>query len=56
VLKEIGVKLSSYHGGGLNGEDIKKVMNNASHIFDKFAAISKEGESAKPKAYFDVDE
>ena len=33
VLKEIGVELSSYHGGSLNGEDIKKVMNNASHIF-----------------------
>jgi hypothetical protein len=24
VLKEIGVELSSYHGGGLNGKDIKK--------------------------------
>ena len=33
VLKEIGVELSSYHGGSLNGKDIKKVMNNASHIF-----------------------
>jgi hypothetical protein len=35
VLKEIGVELSSYHGGSLNGKDIKKVMINASHIFDK---------------------
>jgi hypothetical protein len=43
VLKEIGVELSSYHGGSLNGKDIKKVMNNASHIFDQFAAICKEG-------------
>jgi hypothetical protein len=44
VLKEIGVELSSYHGGSLNGKDIKKVMNNASHIFDQFAAILKGGE------------
>jgi hypothetical protein len=43
VLKEIGVELSSYHGGSLNGKDIEKMMNNASHIFDKFAAILKEG-------------
>jgi hypothetical protein len=43
VSKEIGVELSSYHGGSLNGKDIKKVMNNASHIFDQFAAIFKEG-------------
>jgi hypothetical protein len=35
--------LSSYHGGSLNGKDVKKVMNNASHIFDQFAAILKEG-------------
>ncbi len=35
--------MSSYHGGSLNGKDIKKVMNNASHIFDQFAAIFKEG-------------
>ncbi len=32
VLKEIGVELSSHHGGSLNGNDIKKVMNNAAHI------------------------
>ena len=43
VLKEIGAELSSYHGGSLNGKDIKKVMNNASHIFDKLAAIFKMG-------------
>jgi hypothetical protein len=43
VLKEIGVKLSSYHGGSLNGKDIKKIMNNASHIFDQFAVIFQEG-------------
>ena len=43
VLKEVGVELSSYHGGSLNGKDIKKVMNNATHLFDKFAAIFKEG-------------
>jgi hypothetical protein len=34
VLKEIGVVLSAYHGGSLNGKDIKKVMNNACHIFN----------------------
>jgi hypothetical protein len=27
----------------LNGKDIKKVMNNATHISDQFAAIFKEG-------------
>jgi len=27
----------------LNGKDIKKVMNNACHIFNTFAAIFKEG-------------
>jgi hypothetical protein len=43
VLKEIGVELSSYHGGSLNGKDIKQVMNNASHIFDQFAVIFQEG-------------
>jgi hypothetical protein len=43
VLKEIGVELSSYHGGSLNGKDIKKVMNNAPHIFDQLAAIFKKG-------------
>ena len=43
VLKEIGVELSSYHGGSLNGKDIKKVMNNATHLFDAFTAIFKEG-------------
>jgi hypothetical protein len=43
VLKEIGVELSSYHGGCLNGKDIKKVMNNASDIFDQLTAIFKEG-------------
>ena len=45
VLKEIGVELSSYHGGGLNGKDIKKVMNNATHLFDEFAALLKRGKS-----------
>jgi hypothetical protein len=43
VLKEIGVELSSYDGGSLNGKDIKKVMNNASHVFDNFFLIFKEG-------------
>ena len=43
VLKEVGVELSSYHGGSLNGKDVKKVMKNASHIFDQLAAKLKEG-------------
>ncbi len=47
VLKEVGVELSSYHGGSLNGKDIKKVMNNACHIFDTFLIIFKGGEEAK---------
>jgi hypothetical protein len=42
VLKEIGVELSSYHGGSLNGKDIKKVMNNAAHVFKELAVIMKE--------------
>jgi hypothetical protein len=42
VLKEIGVELASYHGGSLNGKDITKVMNNATYVFDKFAAIFTE--------------
>ena len=43
VLKEIGVELSSYHGGSLNGKDIRKVMMNACYIFDTFATIFKAG-------------
>ncbi len=43
VLKEIRVELSSYHGGSFNGKDIKKVMNNATYLFDAFAVIFKEG-------------
>jgi hypothetical protein len=43
VLKEIRVELSSYHGGSFNGNDIKKVMNNATYLFDGFTVIFKEG-------------
>ena len=43
LLKNVGVELSSYHGRYLNGKDIKKVMNNSAHIFDKLAVIMKEG-------------
>jgi hypothetical protein len=39
VLKKIGAELSSYHGGSLDGT----IMNNATQIFDQFAAIFKEG-------------
>ena len=42
-FKEIGVELSDYHGGSLDGKDIKKVMNNACHIFHRFLTIFKEG-------------
>ena len=31
--------MSSYHGGSLNGKDIKKVMNNATYVFDQLALI-----------------
>ncbi len=37
------MELSSYHGGSLNGKGIKKVMNNAAHVFEELAVIMKEG-------------
>ena len=43
VLKKVGVELSSYHGGSLDGKDIKKVMNNATFTFEELAIIMKEG-------------
>jgi hypothetical protein len=43
VLKEIKIELSAYHGRTMNGKDIKKVMNNACHILDRFLAIFKGG-------------
>jgi hypothetical protein len=43
LLKNVGVELRSYHGGSLNGKDIKQVMNNSAHIFNKLAVIMKEG-------------
>jgi hypothetical protein len=43
MLKDIGVELSSYHGGSLNGKDIKKVINNATYFFDELAVIIKAG-------------
>jgi hypothetical protein len=46
MLKDIGVELSSYHGGWLNGKDTKKVMNNATYFFDGLAVILKEGNRA----------
>ncbi len=46
VLKSINVELTSYHGGSLNGKDIKKVMDNASFVFDLFKQILKEGKKA----------
>jgi len=46
VLKKIGVGQSSYHGGSLNGKDIKKVMNNVSYLFDQFSSILKSGKQS----------
>ena len=43
VLKRIGVEQSSYHGGSLNGKDIKKVMNNAAYLFDDFSSLLQAG-------------
>jgi hypothetical protein len=43
TLKDIGVELSLFHGGSLNGKDIKKVMNNATYFFDELAVIIKAG-------------
>ncbi len=43
ILKGIEVKQSSYHSGSLNGKDIKKVMNKATHLFDKFSSLLKSG-------------
>ena len=33
LLKEVGVELTRYYGGSLNGKDVKKVMNNATFHF-----------------------
>ena len=43
LLKNVGIELSYYHGGSLNGKDIKKVMNNSAHFFDELAVVMKEG-------------
>ena len=36
VLREIGVELTHYHGGSLNGKDVKKVTDNATYVFDQW--------------------
>ncbi|KAL7553941.1 hypothetical protein ACHAWF_017571 [Thalassiosira exigua] len=43
VLKEIGVELTRYHGGSLNGKDIKTMIENATYVFDKWSKILTEG-------------
>ena len=43
VLQTIGVELTRYHGGSLNGKDIKTLTNNASFVFDEWAKILKVG-------------
>ena len=41
VLRSIGVELTRYHGGTLAGMDVKKLVANASFVFDEFAKILK---------------
>ena len=43
ILKGIGVEQSSYHGGSLNGKDIKKVMDKADYLFDEFSSLLQAG-------------
>jgi hypothetical protein len=43
VLKGIGIGQSSYHGGSLNGKNIKKVISNAINLFGKLSLFSKLG-------------
>ncbi len=42
AMKEKGVEVQSYHGGSLTGKDIRKVMDNATELFDTFASILKK--------------
>ena len=37
------LQIRAYHGGSVNGKDIKKVMNNATQVFEKVAVILKKG-------------
>ena len=39
LLRRIGVELTRYHGGSLNGKDIKTVTDNASFVFDEWCEI-----------------
>ena len=41
VLKTINVELTRYHGGSFTGVDIKKIIANASYVFDEFTTILK---------------
>ncbi len=43
TLREIGVELTRYHGGSLTGKDTKKVMDNATYVFDQWAQILSAG-------------
>ena len=43
VLKGIGVQLTRYHGGSLNGKDVKMVIDHSFSVFDEFATILKAG-------------
>ena len=44
VLKEKGVKVTSYQGGLLTGKDITKIMNNTTYLFNKFDVIEERTE------------
>ena len=39
VLRTIGVELTRYHGGSLNGKDIKTVTDNATYVFNEWSKI-----------------
>jgi hypothetical protein len=43
ILKGFRVEQSSYHGGSLNGKDIKKLLNNTTYLFNEFSSLLKSG-------------
>ncbi|EJK77868.1 hypothetical protein THAOC_00273 [Thalassiosira oceanica] len=55
VLKSIGVEVTKYHGGSLTGKDIRKVIANASYVFDEFAKILKEDRKADGLSETEID-
>ena len=49
VLRSIGIELTRYHGGSLAGMDVKKLIANASFVFDEFASILKAKKKSDSK-------